>query len=132
MKYPILKQTEHAFDVKTLDQACAVLEDEQLYDLHHLLCCDFDHDAQSLEEVVWTVTPANQEREEYEVSGVRELIALIKKSYCFHTCAGWGTIDSDVGCSDVELYGYFARRLLGLLLDLRCSDVELYGHFAQD
>lgn len=106
MTYPLLRKTEHAYSPRDLDRAVATLEDEQLRDLHQLLN-DEAYDAQSLEEVVWTVTPKH--REEYEVSGVRDLIALIKKSYCFHTCAGWGTIDSDVGCSDVELYGYFAQ-----------------------
>ena len=107
MKYPLLKQTEHAFDVNVLDQACAVLEDEQLRDLHHLLCCDFDHDAKSLDGIVWTVTPKH--REEYEVSGVRDLVKMLKQSYGFLSCAGWNTIDSDVGCSEIYLYGYFIK-----------------------
>ena len=108
MKYPLLKQTEHAFDVKALDQACAVLEDEQLYDLHHLLCCDFDHDAKSLDGIVWTVTPAH--REEYKVTAtVSDLVKMLRKSYGFLTCVGWNTIDIRVGCSDVYLYGYFIK-----------------------
>jgi len=104
------------YPLRDLDCAVAILEDEQLSDLQQLLN-DEAYDAKSLDGIVWTVTPANTEREEYEVSGVKDLIALIKKSYCFHTCAGWGNIDShvplalyfDVGCTDVELYGYFAQ-----------------------
>ena len=108
MRYPLLKQTEHAFDVKALDQACAVLEDEQLYDLHHLLCCDFDHDAKSLDGIVWTVTPANTEREEYKITAtVSDLVKMLKQSYGFLTCVGWNTIDCRVGCSEIYLYGYF-------------------------
>ena len=83
MTYPLLRKTEHAYSPRDLDRAVATLEDEQLRDLHQLLN-DEAYDAQSLEEVVWTVTPKH--REEYEVSGVRDLIALIKKSYCFHLC----------------------------------------------
>ena len=110
MRYPLLKKTEHAFDVKTLDQACAVLEDEQLYDLHYLLCCDFDHDAKSLDGIVWTVTPANKEREEYKITAtVSDLVTMLRQSYGFVTCVGWNTIDIRVGCSDVYLYGYFAQ-----------------------
>ena len=110
MKYPLLKKTEHAFDLNALDQACAVLEDEQLYDLHHLLCCDFDHDAKSLDGIVWTVTPTNQEREEYKVTAsVSDLVTMLRQSYGFATCVGWNTIDIRVGCSDVYLYGYFAK-----------------------
>jgi len=110
MKYPLLKQTEHAFDVNALDQACAVLEDEQLHDLHHLLCCDFDHDAKSVDGIVWTVTPANDEREEYKVTAtVSDLVKMLRQSYGFLTCAGWNTIDIRVGCSETYLYGHFIK-----------------------
>ena len=110
MKYPLLKQTEHAFDVKALDQAYAVLDDEQLYDLYHLLCCNFDHDAKSLDEIVWTVTPGNKEREEYKITAsVSDLVTMLRQSYGFLTCVGWNTIDIRVGCSDVYLYGYFVK-----------------------
>jgi len=110
MKYPLLKKTEHAFDLNALDSAVATLEDEQLYDLHHLLCCDFDHDAKSLDGIVWTVTPTNQEREEYKVTAsVSDLVTMLRQSYGFATCVGWNTIDIRVGCSDVYLYGYFAK-----------------------
>ena len=116
MKYPLLKKTEHAFDLKTLDQARAVLEDEQLYDLHHLLCCDFDHDAKSLDEIVWTVTPANDEREEYKITAsVSDLVKMLKQSYGFFSCVGWNTLDCRVGCSEIYLYGYFAQ--VGFFLD---------------
>lgn len=108
MQYPILKQTEHAFDVNAMDQACAVLEDEQLYDLHHLLCCDFDHDAKSVDGIVWTVTPAH--KEEYKVTAsVSDLVKMLRQSYGFVTCVGWNTIDIRVGCTDVYLYGYFIK-----------------------
>ena len=115
MKYPLLKQTEavkelHAFDVNALDQAYSVLEDGQLYDLHHLLCCDFDHDAKSLDGIEWTVTPANKEREEYKVTAsVSDLVKMLKQSYSFLTCVGWNTLDCRVGCSEIYLYGYFVK-----------------------
>ena len=116
MKYPLLKQTEHAFDLNALDQACAVLEDEQLYDLHYLLCCDFDHDMKSLDGITWTVTPANTEREEYKITAtVSDLVKMLMQSYCFLSCVGWNTLDIRVGCSEIYLYGYFAQ--VGFFLD---------------